>query len=135
MKVIQTREVPAAITQLRAEIEALPINGNGRRRGIPDDLKRRAIEALIASQMRTSTFAKAVSVSIAAISKWKRQFRPEKKAGREIVKASRAVSGFKKISVMEETDISERFTIEGPGGIRITGLNASGVALLWRSLC
>ena len=134
MNAISQQEAAAAIPQLRAEIERLPKDSGGKRKGISEELKRRIAGIFAASGMPVSEFSEAVSVSISALSSWTRRLAGKHhrlgkpKAG--------GVAGFKKMSIMAEPDThSGRFTIEGPNGIRVTGLGADDVARLWRALC
>ena len=134
MKEFNQRSVPAAITQLRAEIEALRKDGGGKRPGVPDGLKRRIAEALPISGLSTADFASAVSLSVSAVWSWHRRFggRAKPKSRSQTVQKG----GFKKMTVIEEPAAGAGgFTVEGPNGIRMTGLAASDVALLWRALC
>lgn len=133
MNANQPREVTAAITQLRAEIEQLPQDNGGKRKGIPDDLKRRAAAVLLGSAMRLDDFARAISVSESAMSCWRRQFGIDVRANQK--KEIRGL-GFKKVTVDPKPEPTTRnITIEGPHGMRITGLNAGELAQLWRLLC
>ncbi len=135
MNVNQPREVTAAIEQLRAEIEQLPQDKGGKRKGVSDDLKRRAAAVLSSSGMRLDDFARAISVSGSAMNSWRSQFR----SNLNLIPNSKKQlidPGFKKVSLTPDPKLTSRgITIEGPNGIRITGLSASEVALLWRSLC
>jgi hypothetical protein len=134
MKEINQRSAPAAITQLRAEIEALPMNRGGKRRGIPEELKRRIAEALVPSGLRTADFAAAVSLSVSSVWSWHKRF-----SGRPKPRQQRGHGdsrGFQKMIVTEDSATAVGgFTIEGPSGIRMTGLGAEDVARLWRALC
>ena len=71
MNSIQQRQVPATITHLRAEIEALPRDSGGKRQGISEELKKRIVGALRTSQMPMKEFSSAVAVSISAVTTWK----------------------------------------------------------------
>jgi len=137
MNAVNHRQVPAAITQLRAEIEALPQRRDGKRHGISDELKRRVAQELGRSGMRTGEFSSAVSVSVSALCKWQKQFgiaRPVR-GGRRKKEAMKS-PGFKKMQVTEDkTEGSGRFTLEGPMGLRVSGLGMEEVARLWRALC
>ncbi|MGK5084688.1 hypothetical protein WDW37_15445 [Bdellovibrionota bacterium FG-1] len=64
MNAVNHRQVPAAITQLRAEIAALPQGRGGKRHGIPDELKRRVVQELSRSGMRTSEFSLLIRLSL-----------------------------------------------------------------------
>lgn len=133
MNSIKQRPVSAAISQLRAEIEALPKDSGGKRQGIPKELKRRVVAALTESQLPVREFAAAVSVSVSAVSNW------SKRLGQRRRKTSKggtvAPAGFKKVSVVAQPEATGRFTIEGPSGMRVSGLAAADVARLWRALC
>ena len=134
MKELNQRSVPAAIPQLRAEIEALPKDGGGKRRDIPDELKRRIAGALASSGMPISDFAAEVAVSVSAVWSWRKRY-----AGQAKPKPRKQAVGkgeFKKMTVVEDASATRgSFTIEGPSGIRMTGLGADDVARLWRALC
>jgi len=131
MKVNQPREVSAAITRLRAEIEQLPFRG-GRRKGVCEDLKRRSAMALAESGMALKDFAAAISVSVSAMNSWRNQFGNDP-AGASMKNKSR--QGFKKVAITSESQETGGIRIEGPNGLKITGLSADEVARLWRALC
>ena len=136
MNSIQQRQVPATITHLRAEIEALPRDSGGKRQGISEELKKRIVGALRTSQMPMKEFSSAVAVSISAVTTWKQRLDSQKAIGRR--KASDLGSGFKKMSVVTDPESllpSAGWTIEGPNGLRVTGLSAEDLARLWRALC
>lgn len=135
MKESNQRQVPAAITQLRAEIEALPKDSGGKRKGIPPELKQRVASALAESGMSLPDFSDAVSVSPSALFCWRKQWTKPVKTP-SAPRPGKTGGGFQKITVMEEASSGrDGFTIEGPSGIRMTGLGAEDVARLWRALC
>lgn len=132
MNVNPTREVSAAVSRLRAEIEQLPFKG-GRRKGVSEELKRRSALALAESGMRLKDFAAAINVSSSAMNSWRTQFGSD--PARTSVKNTTA-PGFKKVSITSEpVKAAQGITIEGPNGLKITGLSADDVARLWRALC
>jgi hypothetical protein len=129
MNATQIREVPAAITQLRAEIEKLPKDSGGKRKGVTDDLKRRAAALATGGIMPLPDLAKEISVSVSALTVWRNRF-GSKASG------SRGATGFRRVSVTPVPVPQTRgITIEGPGGMKISGLSPEEVAQLWRSLC
>ncbi len=136
MKETNQRPMGAAITQLRAEIEALPKDCGGKRQGIPEELKRRIAGALAASDMPIAEFSTAVAVGLSAVTNWRKRF-GACKGGKELKKrVERRKAGFKKMTVVEEATANHgRFAIEGPNGLKMTGLGADDVARLWRALC
>lgn len=132
MNVNQPREVSAAISRLRAEIEQLPFKG-GRRKGVSEELKRRSAMSFAESGMRLKEFAAAISVSSSAMNSWRNQFGSD--SARTSVKNT-TDSGFKKVSITSDpVTAAPGITIEGPNGLKITGLSADEVARLWRALC
>ena len=130
------RQMGAAITQLRAEIEALPKDKGGKRQGIPETLKRRITAVFAKSGMSVGEFAPGVAVSLSALDCWRKRF-GAREGGKVLnKKTKRRKSGFKKMTVVEEvTTHHGRFSIEGPNGLKMTGLGADDVARLWRALC
>jgi transposase-like protein len=126
------REVPAAMAQLRAEIEQHPKNQSGKRRGVPDELKRRAVVLFGRSGMKAGAFAAAISTSDSAFYRWTQQLgrSPKDSAPKSTPR------GFKKVSLCAEPAVQPLpgITLEGPGGMRITGLSAEELARLWRAL-
>jgi hypothetical protein len=134
--------VPAAITQLRAEIEALPVSQRGARKGVSEALRRRVATLWKQSGMTTSEFAQATALSESSVWRWTRG---RQKISKSLPKAARAepVHGaagkgesFKKVRVLEDPPQKLRgLTLEGPGGMRISGLGVEEVARLWKVLC
>lgn len=130
----QQRDGAAAIPQLRAEIDLLPKDRAGKRRGIPEDLRRRIIASLAVSELPLGEFARALSLSSPTISNWRRRLPKRSRVPRK--PKARSPGGFKKMTVVSEPEAPvARFTIEGPNGIRVTGLGSDDVARLWRELC
>ena len=132
MNSINQSPVVAAIPQLRAEIESFPKDSGGKRKGIPEELKRRIVDTLLESQMPAGEFAAAVSMSGSAICSWSKRLGQRR---RKTSKGTSAAAGFKKMSVVAESDAQGRFTIEGPNGMRVSGLAAEDIARVWRALC
>jgi transposase-like protein len=131
MNTIQTREVGAAIAQLRAEIERIPQDKGGKRQGIPTSVKRRAAAIYPRSGLHSDALAAALAVSSSALYSWRKRYGAD---SRQEMRAR----GFKKVSVEAaplQATSGPGLTIEGPGGMRITGLDAAGVARIWRALC
>ena len=134
MNLDNQRLVPAAITQLRAEIEALPKDSGGKRQGISEELKRRVVSALASSKMPMSEFASAVSVSISAVNSWSKRLEGQNDGVR--LKGPKGISGFRKMALVAEPEgPAGRFTIEGPNGMKVSDLSADDLARLWRALC
>jgi hypothetical protein len=135
MKELNQRQVKAAITQLRGEIEALPQDSGGKRKGVTSDLQRRVTKVLVESGMPLPQFAAAVSISPSAAYSWRKSWAGfDKQESKR--KASPRSAGFKKMTVTEDVSAPQAgFTIEGPSGIRMTGLAADDVARLWKALC
>ena len=135
MNANKTREVPAAITQLRAELESLSRGGEAKRRTIPEALKRRVVDAFIGSEMKLGSVASALSINDSVLNRWRRQF-GRKKISTKHRQAKKMTGGFKKLAVVSESEAQTgRFTIEGPNGLKITGLGVDDVARLWKTLC
>jgi hypothetical protein len=135
MKVLNQREVEAAITQLRGEIQALPQDSGGKRKGVTPDLQRRVTTAFVESDMPLLEFAAAVSISPSSAYSWRKRWAGLEKRGSKH-KASAGIPGFKKMTVTEDVSAPRAgFTIEGPNGMRMTGLGADDVARLWKALC
>jgi DNA-binding transcriptional regulator YiaG len=133
MNAIKPGQVPAALSQLRAEIEALPKGKSGKRCGISEDLKQRITAARAASQLPVREFSAAVAVSVSSVSNWSKRVGRRKRSKPECEAGS---NGFKRMSVVAEAPApAGRFTIEGPHGMRVTGLGSDDVARLWRALC
>lgn len=136
MKETSQRPMGAAITQLRAEIEALPKDNGGKRQGIPVELKRRIADALSGSDMPIAEFSTAVAVSLSAVTNWRKRFGARKDGKALNKKVERRKAGFKRMTVVEDVAANHgSFAIEGPNGLRMTGLGADDVARLWRALC
>jgi len=137
MNAVNHRQVPAAITQLRAEIEALPKGRDGKRHAIPQELKRRVAQELSRSGMRTGEFSSMVSVSLSALCKWQALFGvPRRRKSTPHKKSLLKKAVFKRMQVTEDhAEESGRFTLEGPMGFRVSGLGMEEVARLWRALC
>ncbi len=130
------RLVPAVITQLRAEIEALPQDGGGKRKGIRADLKRRVVEAWTDSGRRGCDFAREVAISQSALVSWRRKLVGDKVSRESTRPDAKAVTGFKRMGVVGDSDpVPGQLTIEGPNGLRVTGLATADLAQLWRALC
>ena len=135
MKELNQRQVEAAITQLRDEIQALPQDSGGKRKGVTRELQQRVTKVLVDSGMPLLKFAAAVSISPSAAFSWRRRWSGLEKRGSQRQTPPRSV-GFKKMTVTEDASARPTgFTIEGPSGIRMTGLGADDVARLWRALC
>ncbi len=142
MKDLNQRSVPAAISQLRAEIEALPVNQTGARKSVSEELRRRVATLWKQSGMTTSEFAAATALSESSVWRWTRGREKLRKTLPKVVRKS-AVQGaagkgesFKRIRVLEEQPQNPRgLTLEGPGGMRISGLGVEEVARLWKALC
>jgi len=144
MKDLNQRPVPAAITQLRAEIEALPRRPGGGRQSVPEALRRRVAVLFKQSGMTVPEFASATTLGKSSIWRW--SHRPQK-AGKPLprseiksrLKRSPTTGGaFKKVRVLEESSpaaSSIGLRLEGPGGMRISGLGVEDVARLWKALC
>lgn len=142
MKDQNQRSVPAAIAQLRAEIEALPRSPGGGRQSVSEALRRRVAVLFKQSGMTVPEFASATTLGKSSIWRW--SHRPQK-AGKPLprseikspLKRSPATGGaFKKVRVLEESSpTADRLTLEGPGGMRISGLGVEDVARLWKALC
>jgi transposase-like protein len=117
------------ISKLREELESLPVNQAGRRRGISKDLRARILECQKQSQMNLNEFSQAIGISIPALGQWKQK---EKQWN------SSAAAEFRRVhveeSVVSENKLSEQFTLEGPRGIRVVGLKVRDIAELLRSL-
>jgi transposase-like protein len=136
MKDARFGKMEAAISQLRNEIEALPMNQAGKRRGISDDLRRKIVQALRESGATVPEFAAAVSVSAATLHAWRKNLTAPLSPASKRTRADRS-AGFKQISVKgpDPVILAPTYTLEGPGGIRVTGLTAENLAQLWKSLC
>jgi hypothetical protein len=132
MSDLHSRPVPAAISLLRAEIEALPKDSGNKRKNIPPGLKLRVAELWLGSRMTLPDFARAISISQSSVYRWRDQWRKSKKSAGK----SKSVAGFQMVSVVADHSPGRGgFTIEGPRGIRLTGLAVEDVAELWRALC
>lgn len=138
----QRLQAPAAIPQLRAEIEALPRDNGGKRQGIPRELKVRILDAWQQSGRLCKDFAPEVSVSVSALTAWRLKLRRPKSAAAVVrgAKKPRLVKaeaqGFKRLAVLPEArPVASGFTIEGPNGLRISAVSAEELAKLWRALC
>ena len=135
MKESNRQSVPAAVLQLRAEFEGLPRSGTGKRRQIPQALKERTASLFAESGMSTAAFLAALRLSPSALSKWRAQFGEKSATKRRRGDPVKRV-GFRNLEIMpNNVQPSRYFTIEGPGGIKITGLTAEELAKLWRTLC
>ena len=129
------REVPAAITQLRAELESLSKGGEAKRRTIPEALKRRVVDAFIGSGLKPGAVASALSINDSVLNRWRKQFGGQRKPAKHN-QTKRLAGGFKKVAVVTAPEMQTgRFTIEGPNGLKITGLGVDDVARLWKTLC
>jgi hypothetical protein len=115
------------LSGLRSQIEALPTDGNGKRKGISMSLRRQIAITFVQSGLKLREFSEAVGVSISAIRSWKNQFVGEDR-NRERVDRPQ---GFKMMKVQE----SGRWRVEGPMGLSIQNLTPQEVASLWRALC
>ncbi len=137
MKALNPSTLTATVTELRGEIEALPRNSAGKRRGITHAQRKRAVEAFSLSGQSMTDFARLLAVNPATLFHWIKEEGGAKKTATAAKPAPRpAPAGFKKMTVIEETPPrSSSFTVEGPNGIRMTGLQADDVARLWRALC
>ena len=135
MKDLNQSPVPAAIARLRADLAQVPISKGGRRPRIPEKLKRRVAATWQHSQMSIPDFAAAVSVGQTSIWRWSKLLPRSKKKG-VVKKARKAQPSFKRVHVVDDPIQTRRgFTIEGPGGIRVSGLGMDEVARLWKHLC
>jgi hypothetical protein len=127
---MDTAGSPDNIKRLRAEVEALPLDGGGKRRGISDDLKKRVITALEHSGMELKAFSAAVGLSVSALRSW-----------RDGPSWQRAPGRFKRMKIGLEVGASGEstssgcFEVNGPQGLRIQRMAMSDLVQLWRSLC
>jgi transposase-like protein len=135
MNAIQPREVSAVITRLRAEIEQLPINAAGKRRNIPLDLKRRIVRTFASADMKAGEFSRAVSISLGVFCRWRREL-DEGNLAASRTPGVKAPPGFRKIAISPEPESpKERLTIEGPNGLKVTGLTVNDLVRVWKALC
>ena len=135
MKDLNQRPVPAAITQLRAEIKQLPRGKGGGVGAIPKELKRRIAKVWEQSEMSASDLAVALAVGKSSVWRWC-QRSPKKGRVGATKKSAVAQPIFKKVRVLQDAAPSQgHLTLEGPGGTRLSGLSLDDVAKLWKALC
>ncbi len=122
----------SVILELREQIQALPLSKSGKRMGISRDLRKLIVSTCSSSGLSSGKFCSQVGISYSCFAKWKselnrKSYEPSEKAG------------FKKIKIDSSpiVHVGEKpgFVIEGPHGLRLSGLSISDVCLLWRSLC
>lgn len=124
--------IEIVVNELRRRIMALRVGVNGKRLGIDDELKSSMVTACVQSQLSTKEFTKRVGVSESAFRKWRTQLDTSSLKVKKNLKRR-----FQSVEITPESPprIASRFVVEGPCGIRVTGLNASEVVVLWRALC
>lgn len=113
------------IEQLKERLDALPRNQNGKIIQVTDELRQTAVLVFKESDLIVKDFCTQIGVSYSAFNRWLRDF--ESKA----LFQSQSL-GFCKLEIEPS---KSTFVIEGPRGLRISGLKILDVSALWRSLC
>jgi transposase-like protein len=124
--------ISQVLSKLREQIQALPLSKAGKRMGINPELRESIVLAYSSSGLNSEMFCKEIGISYSCFAKWKSEFNSKNQKPLER-------GGFKQIKIdsPQVPNVSEkiRLIVEGPQGLRITGLSMSEVCLLWRSLC
>jgi hypothetical protein len=124
--------VSSIFLELREQIQSLPLSKSGKRMGISLELRKLIVSTCSSSGLSSEKFCTEVGISYSCFAKWKRELNSKRHGPIE-------KTGFKKIKIdlPSTPDVGEKngLVIEGPQGLRISGLSMSEVCLLWRSLC
>jgi hypothetical protein len=127
-------KINSIILELRERVLALPTSRSGKRMGISLELRTAILSAQSLSGLKSESFCKEVGISYSCLAKWKKDLNPKNKP-------PSLKGGFKKVEIhcvsdSEQTQSkSKGWIIEGPHGLRISGLSVSELSSLWRSLC
>ena len=123
---------PRVIESLRSRVLDLPKRSNGIPIKIEKTLRTEILSAFKRSGMRLADFAAKISVSSVSIRSWS-------KASSSPRKDQKSNAFFQKvafdISPNKETLRPTGLIVEGPSGLRIAGMTAGEIAVLWRQLC
>lgn len=109
--------------QIRSAIKALPRASNGKIIGVPVMLRAEILREASNFEQGGAIFASSIGLSYATIAGW----------GKSSSGSRAKRSAFRRIEVKAETVLG-KFLVEGPGGLRVPGLNLNEIAFLFREV-
>jgi hypothetical protein len=125
-------KINSLIAELRERVLALPTSRSGKRMGISLELRAAILSAQSVSGLKSERFCNEIGISYSCLAKWKKDLNQKNNA-------APLKGGFKKVEIQSApeqigSDL-KGWIIEGPQGLRISGLSISELSSLWRSLC
>ena len=120
------------INELKEEIRCLPLSASGKRFRISPELRYRLVQAQLKSKLTMQEFVTVVGISSSVLSKWKREHRNDLKS---ISPNKRKSTYFQRVEVTGSSVPNDRFTVEGPFGLKIPNLDVQHISQLLRQLC
>lgn len=122
------------ISTIKDQISALPRTSHGKLKGISKTLKRDIVEGFKFSGMLLKDYCKEIRISETLFYKCRKELKEQKE--------DQSIGcGFQKIEIKSEKEEDKKeyckrgIVVEGPGGLKMHGLEISEVIQLWRALC
>lgn len=124
------------LEQLKEQISSFPVSNNGRRIGMTNPFRQAVVLAFEKSELTSIEFASQIGIGLSSLKKWIHDFRSHPPSQNR----RKSEAQFRKIEVTHSQERAHEikkafFTIEGPQGLRISGISLSELSQLWRELC